>query len=67
MESTIATILLLVGIYFLIGALFSVFFLWKGLKKVDPGTDGSGLFFKLLLFPGMTVFWVVFFKKWLNS
>ncbi len=67
MESTISILLSIIGIYLLLGVLFSIFFLWKGISKVDPGTDESGFFFKLLLFPGMCFFWFLFFTKWLKS
>ena len=67
MESIVTNLFFILGIYLLLGALFSIFFLWKGIEKVDAGTKESGLFFKLLLFPAMTVFWVIFLKKWLKS
>lgn len=66
MESIISILLALVAVYLLLGLLFSIFFLWKGLAKVDPATKGSGLFFKLLIFPGMCAFWVFFLLKWLK-
>ncbi len=66
MEPIVSILFSIVGIYLLSGAIFSIFFLWKGIGKVDVGTNESGLFFKLLLFPAMTVFWVVFLRKWLG-
>jgi len=67
MESFISIFLLIFGVYLLIGILFSIAFLWKGISKVDPGTAESGFFFKLLLFPGMCFFWIFFLPKWLKS
>jgi hypothetical protein len=67
MESFISICLLIFGIYLLIGILFSIAFLWKGITKVDPGTADSGFFFKLLLFPGISFFWILFLSKWLKS
>ena len=54
------------GLYFLLGFVFAVIFLWKGIQVVDEGTEGTGLGFKLLLLPGMLVFWPVFLIKWIK-
>ena len=54
-------------IYLVLGIIFSILFLWKGVSKVDPGTIGSGFFFKVLTFPGMCFFWILFLKKWIKS
>jgi len=67
MESIVTSLFSILGIYLLLGAIFSIFFLWKGIGKVDAGTNGSGLVFKLMLFPAMTVFWVIFLRKWLKA
>lgn len=67
MESIITTIFSTLGVYLLAGMLFSIIFLWKGIEKVDAGVKGSGIFFKLLIFPAMTVFWIVFLRKWIKS
>ncbi len=66
MEFFISTLLLFIGIYLLIGVLFSILFLWKGITNVDPDTKGSGVFFKILLFPGICVFWILFLIKWMK-
>lgn len=55
------------GVYLAMGLLFSVFFLWKGIEKVDAHTEGAGLVFKLLFFPGMCVFWPLFLKRWFKA
>lgn len=67
MEPIISNILLIIGIYLALGVVFSILFLWKGITKVDAATEGSGLFFKVLLFPAMTVFWIFFLRKWLKT
>ena len=67
MEMIITGILAAIGIYLLVGFLFTIFFLYKGIAMVDPGTEGSSRFFKLLLVPGLMVFWVYFLRKWIKS
>jgi len=67
MTSFISIILTVLGIYLLIGVLFSIAFLWKGVSKVDPAAADSSFFFKVLLFPGMSFLWIFFLPKWLKS
>lgn len=67
METVINSLLLVGGIYLAMGLIFSLFFLWKGVEKVDENTQGAGLFFKLLLLPGMCAFWPLFLKKWIQT
>ncbi|MFK7771647.1 MAG: hypothetical protein AB8F94_05885 [Saprospiraceae bacterium] len=67
METIISTILFIVGIYLALGIIFSIAFLWKGIAKVDDGAKETGLVFKMLLFPGLVVFWVYFLRKWLKT
>ena len=62
--TAISFILTFVAIYLLIGLIFSVFFLIKGLTQLDAATEGSGLFFKMLIFPGLLVFWPIIALKW---
>jgi len=67
METIISGILAALSVYLLLGILFTTFFLFKGMNVVDPNTKGSSLFFKLLLVPGMMVFWVYFLRKWIKA
>lgn len=66
MENIISIIVNITGSYLALGVLFSVVFMWKGLEKVDESAKGSGWFFKVLIFPGMVAFWVLFLNKWLK-
>ncbi|MCB0523393.1 MAG: hypothetical protein R3A50_07520 [Saprospiraceae bacterium] len=67
MENLIEITFLIIGIYLFLGVLFTIILMWNGLEKLDPQTKGAGWFFKLLIFPGMTAFWVVFLRKWLKQ
>ncbi|MCG8372898.1 MAG: hypothetical protein MI700_05175, partial [Balneolales bacterium] len=64
MEQTISVILLVWGAYLVIGLVFSIVFISRGLSEVDEGAKGSKLGFKLLIIPGMLIFWPLFAKKW---
>jgi len=62
---TLLVILLVtVGIYLVIGLIFYVALSIKGFDKIDPGTRNSGIGFKLILVPGILVFWPILWKKW---
>ena len=57
-------ILIVAGIYLLLGVLFVVPFLLKGLTKVDEGAHGGTIGFKIIIIPGVIVFWPVLLSKW---
>ena len=60
-------ILIVVGIYLLLGVLFVVPFLVKGLTKVDEGAHGGTIGFKIIIIPGVIVFWPVLLIKWIKA
>jgi len=59
-------ILMMATVYLLAGSLFAIFFLSKGLEKMDTSAHGSGLGFRLIILPGTIVLWPVLLKKWMN-
>ena len=67
MEIFITVILSLLGIYFLIGILFAIAFVTKGIKTVDPSTVGASLIFKMMVFPGSIGLWPVLLRKWMKA
>ena len=58
---------MILGCYLIIGLLFAIAFLWKGISKVDEGAIGTGLGFKLLILPGTVAFWPALLKKWMKT
>ena len=66
MEEIILLIIRLAGLYFMLGAVFSVAFLLRGIGKVDEAGSGASVWFKLLIFPGLCVFWFVFLVRWIK-
>ena len=64
---TIEVISIAAGIYLLLGALFVVPFLLKGLTKVDAGAHGGTIGFKIIIIPGVIVFWPVLLSKWMKK
>jgi hypothetical protein len=59
-------LLLLAGGYLACGLLFAIPFVIKGVDVVDEGAHGSGIGFRLIIIPGVTVFWPLLLKKWLS-
>ena len=67
MEQIISIGLAGFGIYLGIGLLFSLFFLTKGLGKIDETAKGSGIGFKLIILPGVVLLWAYLLPKWLKA
>ena len=57
-------IIILVLFYLAMGLLFVIPFLWKGITKVDEGALKSTFGFKIIIIPGVVVFWPVLLKRW---
>ena len=60
-------ILILVLTYLLLGVLFVFPFLTKGLSKVDEGAHGGTIGFKIIIIPGVIVFWPVLLRRWIQA
>jgi hypothetical protein len=60
-------LLIIATIYLLLGVLFVIPFLLKGLKKIDEGAQGSTIGFKIIIIPGVIVFWPVLLSKWMKT
>ena len=53
-------------IYLIMGLAFSIFFNMKGGKVIDEGVSGTPWHCKLIIFPGVVLFWLVLFTKLLR-
>jgi len=53
--------------YALAGGLFAIFFVVRGVQKIDHRAQGAGVGFRLLIFPGAAVFWPTLLKRWLRA
>ena len=59
--------LIALTIYFLIGLLFGLYFIFIGATKIDPLLAESKKGVRILLFPGVVVTWPMFIKKAVTS
>jgi hypothetical protein len=63
---TLATAQLLVnviGAYAAAGAVFAVLFLWRWVGRLDPAAAHATLGFRVLVFPGVVMFWPLFASR----
>ena len=60
-------LLIIAAVYLLVGVLFVIPFLMKGLTKVDEGARASTISFKIIIIPGVIVFWPVLLKRWVKN
>jgi hypothetical protein len=62
----IEIIFVVTGIYVLLGLLFAILFIIKGVDKVDEGAHGGSIGFRLIILPGVMAFWPLLLQKWLR-
>ena len=60
-------LLIIAAIYLLGGVLFVIPFLMKGLNEIDEGAHDSTIGFKIIIIPGVIVFWPVLLSKWMKG
>lgn len=57
-------IVTLAAAYVVIGLLFAVPFLTRGVGGVDPHAERSGVAVRLILLPGTLAFWPLLLNRW---
>lgn len=55
------------GVYLGIGLLVAIAFVWRGVKRVDPGANGASPWFFVLIVPGVAALWPVMLGRWLRA
>lgn len=51
-------------LYLSLGAAFAIAFVTIGVNRVDSQAIGSGLGFRILIFPGSIAFWPLLLRQW---
>ncbi len=54
---------LMVTIYLSAGVIFALYLILKGFKDLDYHTQGTSLIFKLMMIPGILIFWPWLWSK----
>ena len=52
------------GMYALIGFVFALAFVTRGIERVDPAARETGVGFRLLVIPGAAALWPLLLRKW---
>jgi hypothetical protein len=59
-------ILIIIAAYLAVGFLFAIPFVLKGVDRIDEGAHGAGWAFRLIIIPGIMVFWPLLLRKWIH-
>ena len=57
----------LLEIYLVAGVLFAIFFVIKGVERIDPTAKQSTLGFRLIILPGAAALWPVLAWRWFRG
>ena len=60
-------ILIAVAVYLVAGVIFAIPFLIKWLPKLDENAHKGTIGFKIIILPGVIVFWIFLLKKLRNK
>jgi hypothetical protein len=62
---SLARLLLVVGgIYAILGTLFAAAFVARGIDRLDPGAHGARWRFRLLIAPASALLWPLLLRRW---
>lgn len=53
--------------YLFAGFIFSVVFVIFGIHRVDPDATGWSIGFRIIILPGLCVFWPLFAVRWVRG
>lgn len=63
MEASFYIILLIAAVYFTTGIVFAIFFVLKWVDQFDASAVQSHWTFRLLIIPGVTIFWPILLRR----
>jgi hypothetical protein len=67
MITIINIFLILLGVYFLMGLLFGLYFIYKGATKIDPLMEITKKKVRFLVLPGVIATWPLLIGKFFKS
>jgi uncharacterized membrane protein YphA (DoxX/SURF4 family) len=59
--------MIIIYLYFVLGLLFGLWFVFKGVDSIDHQMEGTTWITRLILLPGTVALWVILLYKWLKS
>ncbi len=60
-------LVLVVEIYLVVGILFGIAFVTRGVQAIDHAAEGTGWGFRLIILPGVAVFWPWLLRRWIRG
>ena len=63
-EAIAGWLVVLLGVYALLGLLFAVAFVIRGAARIDPQAVGGSWGFRLAILPGVVAFWPLMARRW---
>lgn len=63
-EQTAVLLVDALSLYALLGVFFGLAFVSVGVKRIDSQAIGSGIGFRMLIFPGSVAFWPLLLRRW---
>lgn len=67
MYERVATLLVhALYLYGIAGLVFAIAFVTTGVKRIDSQAIGSGLGFRVLIFPGAAALWPILLRRWIS-
>ncbi len=60
------TLVAVVEIYLVVGILFGIVFVTRGVQAIDHAAEGTGWGFRLIILPGVAVFWPLLLRRWIR-
>jgi len=63
----IEIILFIIVVYLFCGLVFAIPFVLKGVTAIDEGAHGSSIGFRIIIMPGVMIFWPFLLKKWIKA
>jgi hypothetical protein len=63
-EQFIIAFVLVLRAYVLLGSVFAVAFIVRGVDRIDPGAHGAGWTFRLMILPGAVALWPLLLRRW---
>jgi membrane protein implicated in regulation of membrane protease activity len=56
-----------IEIYLVMGILFGIAFVTRGVQVIDHAAEGTGWGFRLIILPGVAAFWPVLLWRWIRK
>jgi len=63
----VEVVLIMAAIYLGCGLIFAIPFILKGVTVIDEEAEGSSIGFRIIIIPGVVVFWPLLLKKWVQT